>query len=138
VSTNNMAEQLREATMLATELAIGETRKVATTLFAEGHLLRFLVSLNDREVFPAPRLIPDLGQLVALVPRQRGGRVLINDGWLSGDDYDRVWRRGRHLLLHHLGDWSGAVVAVRMGDTITVPSLIPRTWKVTEGGIEAL
>jgi hypothetical protein len=138
MSTKNQADQLREHTLLRTEIASQSSRKLAAVLFAEGHLLRFLVSLNDREVFPAPRLIPDLGQLVALVPRQRGGRVLINDGWLSGDDYDRVWRRGRHLLLHHLGDWSGAAVAVRMGDTITVPSLIPRTWKVTEGGIEAL
>jgi hypothetical protein len=136
VSTNNMAEQLREATMLATELAIGETRKVATTLFAEGHLLRFLVALNDREVYPAPQLVPDLGQLVVMVPWRRGGEVRINNGWLSDNDYARVWQRDRHRLLHYLGAWGGAVVSVKRGDIFTIPSLLVRKWRLTERGIE--
>jgi hypothetical protein len=133
-----MAEQLREATMLATEIAIGESRKLAGVLFAEGHLLRFLVALNDREVYPAPQLVPDLGPLVVMVPWRRGGQAKINNRWVSDNDYARVWRRGRHTLLHHLGAWSGAVVSVGGGDVIRIPSLIQRSWKVTERGVEAV
>jgi hypothetical protein len=115
---------------------IGETfKRRARTALAESLVLEFLAALDGREVYPAPKVIPEVGPGVLLVPWRRMGRVQVGDVFLSDHDYARVWRRDRHLLLDHLGDWSAAVVSVKLGEAIHIPTLHPKTWRVTEVGV---